>query len=106
MRRAMSAALGVLAVSAAFVATTPGSASAGAGTFSYETQSGTRVLNNPHDLRCYPVGYAKGDAINGTNRLALLYPSPYCDGAPVGYVPSGDTLESAEFGSVRFVRAN
>lgn len=81
----------------------PASAEAATGVFRYtHAYSDLRVmLINPSDDACIPTT-AFGDAANDTDRNVTLYPSPACQGEPLGtLVPNGKAAGMA-FASVRF----
>ncbi|WP_325748283.1 hypothetical protein [Streptomyces sp.] len=102
MRRRIAA---VLAAGAAGLLTVavPTSAQAATGTFYYVnayTKLGVTVTN-PADGRCIQTP-ASGRVANNTSSDATLYPTPACQGEPLGTLAPRGTASGLSFGSVIF----
>ncbi|MFF4415760.1 hypothetical protein ACFYY8_24800 [Streptosporangium sp. NPDC001559] len=99
----------LLAVTAAALAVTLQGlpAHAATGPFIYHVQPDEHevTLNSPVDEQCYDLGQARGLTQNDTNRDALIYTEPHCEGPVYSTLHSGSRhAYSHIIESVRFVR--
>ncbi|MFE3640303.1 hypothetical protein ACFXOM_04680 [Streptomyces sp. NPDC059169] len=105
MRRGFVVGMGVLASSVLMIAV-PASAQAATGVFQY-THAYTALtvkLKNPADDVCIQAT-ANGTVSNGTDREATLYPSPACQGEPLGTLEPTATVSRVAMASVMFTSA-
>ena len=101
MRR-MTAFLGALALTGAFVAFSPHGAQAVTGVITYHTRPENRPheILDPGDDHCYGVGDGYGTVDNDTPTDLVLYNGRDCTGSVVTVVPHRD-WRNARFGSLR-----
>lgn len=97
--------MAVAAVGAAGVLTVavPASAQAATGTFQYTHAYAklTVTLLNPADGTCIPTT-AYGTVTNNSSSNVTLYPSPACQGEPLGTLPPNTAASDLAFASVIF----
>jgi hypothetical protein len=102
MRR-VPIALAALGSAALLVVAIPASAQAATGTFQY-THAYSKLpvaLTNPADVTCIETT-AFGVVTNDTNNNVTLYPSPNCQGEPLGTLAPKGTAKGLAFASVIF----
>ncbi|MFJ6000463.1 hypothetical protein [Streptomyces sp. NPDC092370] len=103
MGRRIPAVLAAAGAAALLTITVPTSAQAATGTFLY-THAYSRLtvtLTNPADASCLQAT-ANGTVTNNTSSSATLYPSPACQGEPLGTLPPKGTASGLAFASVVF----
>ncbi|MFI0906646.1 chitin-binding protein [Streptomyces sioyaensis] len=98
----MTAFLGALALTGAFVAFSPHGAQAVTGVITYHTRPENRPheILDPGDDHCYGVGDGYGTVDNDTPTDLVLYNGRDCTGSVVTVVPSRD-WRNARFGSLQ-----
>ncbi|MEV5439573.1 hypothetical protein AB0K80_26710 [Streptomyces sp. NPDC052682] len=102
MRRHIPAVIAAAGAATLLTVAVPTSAHAATGTFTY-THAYTKLpvtLNNPADASCIQTT-ANGPTTNNTSSNVTLYPSPACQGEPLGTLPPKGSASLA-FASVVF----
>lgn len=103
MKRRIPAVMAAAGAAALLTVAVPTSAQAATGTFSYTHAYSklTVTLTNPADGTCTQTT-ANGTVTNSTNSNVTLYPSPACEGEPLGTLPPKGTASGLSFASVIF----